>query len=379
MEHLVGFGLLLAFLLPHTSTVFLMVNPLLCLALAFLSSGRRSTIYYWIVLVPLVISLVLNMAGVVEQKAILTWLTIVMYFTLFPFVGAVKVRNSYLMICLGFIIVSQLVYLLNIDFLTSFIDSTYPISSDDMSIYNSMRSNISYENIMNYRLGGIYRNPNQCSRYLVFLLAFYIVTNKEKPIRKQLLFVALASIAVIFTGSRTGLGVVAILLFFGYFRRSDLSAAYKFFIVIGVVLVGIYFVASGLSEIRSLDFRRGFSGSFELKWVTFYYYFVNEDSIPALLFGHFDPEQFENLTYFGMSSFDTDYGNLIFCYGIVGFLSMFVFWFCVGKKMKPFSRLFFLILFWMLGSTLIMSYRSCFIFQLMLSLLYSYDRKQITT
>ncbi len=375
MEHLVGIGLLLAFLLPHTSTLFLMVNPLLCVTLAFLSLGRKNIKYFWVVLIPLVLSLAFNSAGDVGIKSLLSWVTIAMYFTLFPFVGPVKVRNSYLTICLIFIILSQLVYLLDIGFLTSFIDTYYPISENDMNFYSYMRNNISYENMTNFRLGGLYRNPNQCARYLTFLLAFYLVSNRQKPLRSQWMFPLTALSAILMTGSRTGLVVAALLLFFTLFRKRDMPAMAKFVTILAVVFAGIYLASSELSDMRSLDFQRGFSGSFNLKWVTFYYYFISEESLLYMLFGHLDPEQFQNLMMMGMEQFDTDYGNLIYCFGIVGFLSFFVYWIIIGSKITKESRVYFFLLFWMLGSTLVMSYRACFIFQLFLSIIYSNDIK----
>lgn len=375
MEHLVGIGLLLAFLLPHTSTLFLMVNPLLCVALVFLSSGRKNINFYWVVLIPLALSLAFNIAGDIALKSLLSWVTIAMYFTLFPFVGPVKVRNSYLTICLIFIILSQLVYLLDIGFLTSFIDTYYPISENDMNFYSHMRNNISYENMTNYRLGGLYRNPNQCARYLTFLLALYLVSNRQKPLRGQLMFPLAALSAVLITGSRTGLAVAALLLFFTIFRKRDMPAMAKIVTILAVIFLGVYLASSELSDMRSLDFQRGFSGSFNLKWVTFYYYFISEESLLYMLFGHLDPEQFQNLMALGMEQFDTDYGNLIYCFGIVGFLSFFIYWINIGRKITKESRVYFFLLFWMLGSTLVMSYRGCFIFQLLLSIIYSNDLK----
>lgn len=375
MEHLVGIGLLLAFLLPHTSTLFLMVNPLLCITLVLLSSGRRNINYFWIVLIPLTVSLVFNIAGNIAFKSMLSWLTIAMYFTLFPFVGPVRLRNSYLTVCLAFIILSQLVYLLDIGFLTSFIDTYYPISESDMNFYTYMQRNISYDNMIYYRLGGLYRNPNQCSRYLTFLLTFYLVSNRSRPIRRQWVYTAFAFGAILLTGSRTGLVVAVLILFFSFFRRRDLNGGVKILIGIAVLFAGVYWASSGLSEIRAFDFQRGLAGSFDKKWWTFYNYYLSEESVFSMLFGHLDPEQFHSTVARAMDQFDTDYGNLIYCFGIIGFLSFFVYWAMIGSRLMRSSRIYFLLLFWMLGTTLVMSYRTCFIFQFLLSIIYSNDLK----
>lgn len=373
MEHLVGVGLLLAFLLPQTSTPLLLVNPLLCLVLVILSKNRKNCRCFWIVLIPLCISLVLNIAGIIQQKALLMWLTIVMYFTLFPMVGPVKVRNSYLYICLSFIILSQFAYLLNIGGFTNFLDIYYPIAEGDTNYYSYMRSNITYENFIDYRLGGLYRNPNQCSRYLTLLLAFFVVSNRKEPLRNQFLFCGLALAAVLLTGSRTGLAVAILILFFSLFRRSELFLV-KVLVVLAFIVAGFIIVSSKIGEMRGLNFQGGLSSSFNLKWVTFYNYLVGENSMLSILFGHLDSSQFRSMAIRGMNRFDTDYGNLIYCFGMVGFLLFFVFFSVIGCKMHKTSRVFFLLLFWMLGSTMIMSYRACFIFQLLLSIIYSNDQ-----
>lgn len=370
-EHILGIAILVAFLFPHSNTLFQLANPFLCLLLVFsFSDRRRWKPYVMMVLVPLLLSVLIN-SQVASQKAFLSTFAILLYFFCFPFVGKVRVRNVYLYICLGYIILSQLVYLLGIPFLFDFFNSAYPIGDNDTNYFEHMRSTMTYETITDYRLGGLYHNPNQCARYLCLLVAFFLVINQnDRKNRFVTIFSVIAYSGILLTGSRTGFVVASLILYFGLLRQKGSHNAIKY-VFIGLVIMGIYHLIRSGVELRSFDVGSGFQNSAILKWDTFLYYLSSESSIVHLLLGHLDTSLFISGGANIMSDFDSEYGDLVFRFGIIGFIAILSFWWMTAKRIDKSYRFFFILLLWILSSTIVASYRAFFIFMLLLSVLYS--------
>ena len=124
-EHLLGIARLVAFLLPHSNTLFQLANPLMCLLLVYrFLNSRQWNPYVMMVVIPIFMSLLFNIS-VASQKAFLSAFTLLLCFFCFPFVGKVRVRNIYLYICLGYIVVSQLIYVLGIPVLENYFNTVY--------------------------------------------------------------------------------------------------------------------------------------------------------------------------------------------------------------------------------------------------------------
>ena len=125
----------------------------------------------------------------------------------------------------------------------------------------------------------------------------------------------------------------------------------------------------------------GIDNSAGLKWLTFVYYLNNESNLLSFLFGHLDPELFTG-SVGTLSNFDSEYGELVFRYGIIGAVSIMVFWWILFKRVDKDKRFFFILLFWMVGSTIVASYRTFFVFILLLSVVFSnsnhLDRRMIS-
>ena len=94
-EHLLGMAILVAFLMPHTSPLFLLINPLLCILLVLNSSYRKWSTYAFVVLFPVTLSLLINVQ-VAGLKAVQSTFIILLYFACFPFSSQSKVRNIYI-------------------------------------------------------------------------------------------------------------------------------------------------------------------------------------------------------------------------------------------------------------------------------------------
>ena len=77
-----------------------------------------------------------------------------------------SLRLSMILATIGFLIFSQLTYVFDLTFFKNIIDNFYPV--EDRFLVWTHRSIASVQDFidLNIRAGGIYRNPNQYSKYL---------------------------------------------------------------------------------------------------------------------------------------------------------------------------------------------------------------------
>ncbi len=371
-EHFLGIAILLGFLLPHSNTLFLLVNPILCLLLvASYPRTRHMYPFALVVVMSITICTILNIQDA-SQKAFLSTITIILYLICFPFVGQTRIRNVYLYIGLGYIIFSQLVYLFGISSLSNIFEQIYPLSEEDASYntYVSMRDNLGFGTLFDYRLGGIYHNGNHTARYITFLLALFLINNQNRKSRSVLVFSAVAYAGVLLTGSRTGFIVLSLILYFGLFRQQLYSKSLKYIFVSFLIIGIVYLLYSGFS-LRGFDVESGFHNSANSKWYTFIYYLENENSIVALLLGHLDPSLFKGQYGLSLPMFDSEYGNIFYCYGFIGFMAFIYCFYKLFKRIDKSYRFFFFVCLWMISSTIIVSFRAFFIFMLFLSVIFN--------
>lgn len=373
-EHLVGISILLAFLLPHTNTLFLLVNPLLCLLLVSrFKKSRKWQPFVFIVLVPIFLSILFNFQNA-SVKAFQSTFTIFLYFACFPFVGGVRVRNNYLYICLAYIFISQIVYMLGIPGLVSFFERFYPISEEDLDHFEYIKNNITTGTMFDYRLGGLYHNANQCSKYLTILMAFFLSVNYSKYSKNVMYFVLFAYSAILLTGSRTGFVVGSLIAYFGFMRNNRVSGWIRY-LAWGIALLGIIYILQSGNTLRGLNIEDGMEDSANMKWETFLYYLQTENSLVAYLFGHLDISLFKGGIRDVMGDFDSEYGSLTFRFGFVWLIGMLLFYWNVAKRIHKSQWFYFIILLWIISSTIVASYRAFFVFMLLTSIVYANNRR----
>lgn len=374
MSHFVGIGLVLGFLLPHTSTAFMLVNPLLCLFYKCFKQNRGFYKYNWIVLVPLFLTLLINYPQGVAIKSVMACFSLILYFFCFPVVGNVKIHNFYFYFILSFIILTQLAYVLNIPVLVEFVNTYYPISEEDKALIH-LQNTITAENMMNFRLGGLYHNPNQCARSLNMLSAVFLILNSDKPIRKLLPFIIINFYGVLLTGSRTGFFVGSAILLLFLFIDKKVSAFSRYSLLTVSLVIFVFMLVSGSDTFRGFNVIKGFNNSANVKFDVFKYYISTENSVFRLLIGYLDNKRLV-VTGDLMAYFDCDYGNVIFCYGFIGFIAIMVYFFTIFNRMDKTERIFFVLLLWIISSAIISSYRASFLFIILLSLVYSSRKKR---
>lgn len=366
-----------AFVLPHKLTAFLMFNPLACLILYF-AYARKHVYSKKIttgVIITLIIALVCGFMVSADIKSTVAAITIILYMFCFPFVTDEHIDNKILYFCLFLIIISQIVYILNVGFLVNFFDTYYPISEDDNS-GSWMRNHITIETIVNYRLGGLYHNSNQCSKYLTALIALFLCNNTNRKVSKNIPFVTMAYISVLLTGSRTGF-VISSLLIGGYMVKNDyLKGGKKAMAYLGIAIAVIYFLSVGVeSSLRGLEVSSGFENSANLKFDTWWYYVTHENNMLLLLFGHIDSALYTPPTEL-MAAFDSEYGSYMFNFGIVGFVVLLSFYYAVYKRTSKQYYFMFFYLLWMVSSTILCAYRTSFVFMILLSFVYTKSLKE---
>ena len=374
MTHLLGIGLVISFVLPHTSTLLLLVNPMLFVIYQCFRMNHGLYRYNWIVVVPILFSMIVNLPQEVKMKAVMNCSIILMYFFCFPLVGKVRIPNAYLKLTLALIVFSQIVYIFHIPRLSDLLDTLYPIAEMDVHGVNSMRRYISLSNVMNYRLGGMYRDPNICAKSLTMLLAAFIALNYGKSLKTLLPFSAVCFLAVLGTGSRTGFVVAAAIVVIFLFLDRRIPRFWRWAALVAA-LGGLVFILTSRMEMRGLNVTQGFQNSANAKYLMFRDYLDHEDSLFRLLFGYMDYDRFIPTIANVIEKFDADYGYLIYCFGFVGFAAILIYFYTIFKRMDAMRYIVFVLLLWMFTSTIVMAYRSFFSFMLILSCVYNQHRK----
>ena len=367
---LYGWAIVLAFLLPHTNTFLLLINPLLCVCLQAYSGKRISYKQNIIVVFPLIITLTL---GVILQdvafKAVAMTIAMIMYYYCFPLVRINKLPNKYLYICLVVIVISQMAYVLQIPYATDLLDTLYPIEGSDVNGILYVQSNATIDDVFEYRMGGLYRNANLCAMSLTLLLATYILLNYENSFRKNLVYVITCCIGILLTGSRTGFVVMSAIVVSYTFIDKKINQYWRSLVIIIIAIGLLYVMSTGSENYRALNVSSGLNDSISMKFRTFLYYITNEDSLLGLLFGYMDATLFHSASAY-MNYFDSDYGNIIFCYGIIGFLAICYYFVTIFLKMDSIGKIYMITLLWMISAAIISSYRHLFIFMLLLTLIF---------
>ena len=371
LSRLVGLSIFFSAVLPHTFQALLWINPFLCLLLWGLQRKRHILSMSFLIIVPLTVSLSVYLVQYKAVKAIVLCVAIMLYSLCFPLTGRdVEVKPIYFFITISYILLTQLAYVLNISFVTNLLDTLYPFEGSSLAdMYSHMRTHIAVDNMFNYRLGGLYRNPNDCARAVSFLFVAFLLLYKDNR-RNITIFSLLSFVSILMTGSRTGLAV-AMIFFAGYVLiNKDFSSSFKLSVLgVGAATL-VLLTTTPLFSFRGLDISQGFSNSANYKMETFLYYIQNESSLGRLLFGYLNPDLFVANDSV-KSHFDADFGYLVFNYGLVGFMGILLFNMLLFLRMKPLGRTFFLVLLWMVSSTVYSSYRGIFMYILLLSLVFN--------
>ena len=81
-------------------------------------------------------------------------------------------------------------------------------------------------------------------------------------------------------------------------------------------------------------------------------------------------------SYTILGIFDSEYGNVIYAYGFLGFLLIILFYIRCFRLTEKRDRIFYVILLWCISSTVLFSFRMSFVFLMLLSHVVSLGRAQ---
>lgn len=371
-SHFVGVCLLLGLFVPHTSIMLMLINPILCLLLFFNNSLKfpvqtRGIVFglCFVIFVSLIFSALLYNHE--SSKYFLATISLLLLLICFPLSNGCSIPKMYFYIAISYIFLSQLVYVFHVSSLISFFERFYPIGADDVNAYTYMLENIDISSALNYRHGGLFHNANQTARYICVISVAFFALYKDEKVKDILLYIILSLSSILMTGSRTGLVVYSLSFLLFLHINPNVVKRTEFLIYIVIVIFVLPLFIVGSSQIRGFNISQGFEDSANIKLDVLKDYFSQNNSIFHLLFGYSDTKLFVPTTSTIMSIFDSEYGDLIFDYGFLGFILVIGFYIKCFRLCEKKERIFFISLLWMITSTVLLSYRMSFVFMLLLS------------
>lgn len=247
------------------------------------------------------------------------------------------VKVEILFIILFLLTISQLAYIFNLELLKHFIDSYFYFDESKMiSTHRSIYDVTSF----NIRSGGIYRNPNQMSKFINLLSVIFLVSSKNYKTKSKLLFLIIALISILLTGSRTGFFVFSFINFI-FFRKG--FSRYIFL----PILVGFLIHISNLYSLRSLKFNSLFDLNESLiNRKDGIFYWLDNSSIFEFLIGHFYNSSTINTLIQSEIMFDSDLISSLFSFGFIGAFLIYFFYFKIIllKNLHMIFPLFFYVI-----------------------------------
>lgn len=380
-ENILGIILLIFLFLPHSNFLLQLINPLLVSYLIFkyANINKKFSIKYILILL-LFVSFAINiLSQELQLKSIFRVIVLIQMLLFFPFIRNIRIKNSFLYFSVIFILLTQLSYLLNINLIINFIDNYYPVAEEYYWLQSDYFLSSSYDikdvfSGYSLRYGGIFRNANQCMRYVSLLLVVFLIENRDIKFSNIIPFIFITLLSAILAGSRTGFVVISLIIFtYFYLNRNRFNLVYKLLIIVFSILVFVFISLNidTLQNFRMFKVSEGLNDSFGVKTEVFTDYLSKLSNPIVYLFGNFD----SSLLYLYDPTFpmmDSEYGDLIFDFGFLFTIFLILFYFQVFKRMHKSNRIFFIIFLWMLTSTVLLSYRMSFLFMFFLSK-YTYE------
>lgn len=376
-EFIFSIALILGFLLPSNNIGYLVQGVLpLFLFLIFRNyirhSFNRPLLFLFVVVF---VSFVINLIKYdISWKDLLRFCSFSFLFLLFPFCPNIRIQKTTLYFILGVILFSQIAFSFGISSIVRIIDIIYPYEGNALG-YNSeyiLKSAGQIEMMVNRRYGGLYRNPNQCVRYVSVLLITFFIASKNNTFRQKFFFISLALFSVILSGSRTGLVVVLLIIAYNYMHFEDMISKFKKLILSFCVILVFFLVYLRLQtlNLRVFEISEGIEGSFGSKFDFFNHFYNQLQSSLHFLFGHFTNESLTIL--YGLNTLDSEWAEMFYSFGILGCITILVFYFKIFLLQNKNINFFMLILLWGITSTILFSFKMSFVFMLLLSNYYSH-------
>ena len=321
--------LFLAFFLPiYSWSQYLLV--LIPFFLYVTVSDKKLYIgWNYIVLLCLFLSLLFNSFWLIPEnfKSLYKVFNLCVLLSLFPFFkyNDIYIRRWFVVTMIGIVIFTQIVWLLGLQPIIKLLDNIYPATVSYGQIGVDLSLNIGG------RYGGVFHNPNDCSRNITILTAMYFVlSGRNKRIDFLVLF--LMCFSIFLTGSRTGIIMFCATVSIYILNQEGITKKQKLFILSSVLLVLAFILIYAVGDntrIKTISFNVGKSERM--------FYIVeiltNTFNNPIeYAFGNLYQER-QSVLGFGFSGgFDSDIGNIIYYYGLASFICLLLFIFSLYKK-----------------------------------------------
>lgn len=363
-NHIMSIVWLLLLVLPN-NTIFFMFVPLsfLLLCRSFLLPPKQVGL---LCVLSLSISLATNLLDS-DFKAFSRVISLMLFFYTFGNLKGNTILKPYIITAIAFMFITQFAYIIGFSPIINFIQTFYPYDSEasgrDMYTFYE---NATMNNFGSIRLGGVFYNPNQFVRYMQMVLITMLCEIKQFKKNEIIILLPIFATSIIASGSRTSM-IVTLLLILVYMYYNKLLTVGRVMPLITIGLfAGAYVLSTvDLSNFRMLKVDEGLDDSFAMKVQNITNYILSDLNFSQLLFG--------NLDWF--HSMDFDIGNIPVYYGFSFALALITFFIVSYKSIGPKYRIIFVILLWMLSSSIICSYRMAPIFFIGLNLCYNKSKQ----
>ncbi|HDM8240055.1 hypothetical protein ACXZ7L_03870 [Vibrio campbellii] len=250
-------------------------------------------------------------------KVTILSLIAIVYGSYLPNFNLVILRKTLLLILLV-VVSSQIFISLNVEPISSFVKVVYLKTELLQNIYKA-----DFKFFLS-RNGGLFGNPNQLSKAILFLYIIYLATcANDKVMRSDVFFSFVCAFSIIVSGSRTGFATYSLVTLIFYYR--NLTFKHK---VIG--FISLFFSLAFLlqTELRIIKYNVSDNelGSIQYKLLYLEQYIANaiDNSVLVLLFGSgfMENERLYSDIYIRSLNFgfDSDIGYIISFIGIFGAL-----------------------------------------------------------
>ena len=374
-------GLILMFFFLSPTNYFYYGVSLLLILYLFGNSRRRQWNWY---VYPFVIimfsSFLLGFSNIKDTQSLykeaFRIFTISSFFILLPIsFNKIDFHKTGLCLVITFLLVylSQVAYLFNISFVVSFVDNYFPYEGEALGLsseYMLQRATGSFFEL-EARFSGIYRNPNQCARYVILLVSAILIMPIKSIFKWAICLMAFSSILM--TGSRTGLIILAIvLLAYIYYNKRTSFKSELIILILFALVIGYYLSNSDINELRVLKIESGLEGSFATKFKWFWGYLANESNALYLLLGHGTAS---SVSEYDVPMLDSEWGMIIFSFGFIGFILYICMIYKFIKRSPISAKIIFINFLWVFTSTVFLAYRMSIVFSIILSIVWTQSGK----
>jgi hypothetical protein len=272
------------------------------------------------------------------------YLRIVIFcFAIYFFGTITAVNNLIIVISIFYLVLIQVLYALNFDFITNFVDDNYPVGE----YIGALRpEQIKLEEIVSFRLAGLFHNPNEMGIGVLVLFLIYRSNKADDSSLLDFFLILICLLSILATGSRS---VGFVFLLFLFVDKFHLIKRWAFGIIVGISICVIFYSNSiilSISQLRLFSEFNSIQDNGKQDLILNYISYLNH-SFPPLtaaiyfIFGRM------NTSYF----IDSEVGFVFQFYGLIGVTFYSLLLFFLFQKTKVEDKKYLLVFLLIIGAT----------------------------